>query len=415
MAFIVMILGILNLFLPFILRINLMNAYGVWYLYYFFGAFIPCVLYFMGSLKTSFDFILDLDSYYYGFICIFIAFTISTFFCLPFRKKRIHKEKIKITTLGLDIISIASIFFFLIYFSVSIWAYGGFLNFIESSYSRVRTNNSIVNFVSIFMWGSVVFSIISYYAMKEISLSKRLKFQIYIAILCGLIISLMAGGRAVLAFYLFALLTKYILTQKKYKVFLIGIATLLVFFIASYFIIYYRFYVQSQGNIAIDDLDSTEALNGLVFVDHIMLSIKYASIKGFDYGAVYLNSFISFLPRGIFEDKATALAFQMRGFAFGDETAGVPPGLFGEAYIAIGILGVILISIIYGRFLYVTTVIYNNAIENNCNIRFAILGIIIPLFGFLLVRIGIDLGFLRIGMPLFFCWLGSKIISLKYR
>ncbi|WGF90240.1 O-antigen polymerase [Marinivivus vitaminiproducens] len=81
----------------------------------------------------------------------------------------------------------------------------------------------------------------------------------------------------------------------------------------------------------------------------------FADANGHDFGMQYLNYITRFIPRDLWGDKPMTLGIQMRLFYYNDTLSGVPPTVFGEYYIAFGILGIVAGSIMFGFILSVLT------------------------------------------------------------
>lgn len=308
-----------------------------------------------------------------------------------------------------------SIIFFCLYIAISIAFAGSIQGALLSAYARVRTNSTLANIRAIFFWGCLVFTTFAFYGMRSTRVSIKTKFIVYLCLILSSILAMLDGGRAVLILFFLSLFFRFILTASRAKLISFIIISLFVVSLVSYVMISIRYQTQNAVIAENGDIPISEALNGLAFLDHIQVSRQYADDVGHDYGYVYLNAAISFLPRSIFPWKAVPLSAQMRGYLFGDETGGVPPGIFGEAYIFAGISGVLLISVIYGRLLAASASLCRRAAKAESPTSYAIAGVMVPMVGFTLVRGGFDIGVIRVGIPFLWCLIALKIVKFKLR
>ncbi|MNT31148.1 hypothetical protein D3C72_1669730 [compost metagenome] len=135
---------------------------------------------------------------------------------------------------------------------------------------------------------------------------------------------------------------------------------------------------------------------GLPFIDHIALSKIYAERRGNDYGEVYLNALVAFVPRAIWPEKPIQLSRRVREEFFGDTDGGVPPGLFGESVIAFDYFGLAMMALIFG--LIVAKAENYAANAPNEDLGRLRTGVLSTLIGFILVRGGVDIGVYRVGL-----------------
>lgn len=225
-------------------------------------------------------------------------------------------------------------------------------------------------------------------------------------------LSLMDGGRAVLILFFLSLLFKSILNHSPIKLAIVSIGNLLIIISISMVMLWARYTQQGAQIISNRSIQLSDSVTGLTFIDHIQLSMQYAEQTGFNFGRAYVDALLSFVPRTFYPDKSIPLAAQIRDYFYGDPNGGIPPGLFGEAYIMGGIFGVLIISILYGRLLLATSLLCTNAKKLNCPTRYATAGIMVPLIGFTLVRGGLDIGVLRVGLPFIWILIAGKFAKL---
>lgn len=393
---------------------NVRNARGVFLLYFAFGVVVPYI-YFLndGSLPTFLSpLIRDTETQNAASI-IAIAFLTSIIgSVVTLRPIKYDVKSRYIRTSRLEALAIFAIFCFVIYVVLSIIFAGSIQNAILASYSRVRTNSSLANVRSVFFWGTAVFTTFAFYGMRFSSPPKKTRRIIYVAVICAGILSIADGGRAILVLFVLSLFMDKFLKAKSQQLAKYVISGVVLITGVSYVLLNWRFLAQGTSTATDNKMNFSDAFTGLAFVDHFQVSIQYAKVNGYDYGISYLNAALSFIPRDFFPAKAVPLAAQMRGYLYGDETGGIPPGLFGESYIFAGIFGVIIISFIFGRALLATSILCNNALRTDSPVLYAVAGIMVPLIGFTLVRGGLDIGVLRVGLPFFWCYV-AVLLSTK--
>jgi len=306
--------------------------------------------------------------------------------------------------------AVISIALSLLYSIISILIYGDVTSFLLSTYKRVQSGSSISNFKSILYWGAAVFALLAFY----FSSNNKSRNYSFCALLLALILSLSNGGRSVFILFIFAILYKRILIATTRKFIIFSSVFFVFILIASYSMILLRYIIQDATILETNDSGSFAlAATGLRYLDHFIVSTLYADWRGHDYGELYKNAFLSFIPRGIWEGKPQLISAELRYYLYGDYTGGVPPGLFGEAYISAGIFGLFVISNFYGILLAWFDNQARKARRTLCPFKISFLGFFIPLIGFTLVRGGIDIGVFRLGIPLFwflvaYIWLRSQ-------
>ena len=392
------------------------NARGVFILYFIGGAIVPYAQFILGGEISPF-----LGPFLSPHETVPAAALLSTAFLVSIvssvvvaKPANLNVAPKSINPARLEFLALSSIVFFIFYMLISVAFAGSIENALLSSYMRVRTNSSLANIRSIFFWGNVVFTTFAFYGFLFNRPKRRTRYLIYISLLLSALLSLTDGGRAILILFVLSLFASYILRASSRKIMMFSLVSAGVIGFTSYVMLSLRYMAQGAKVISEGSISKAEAFNGLAFIDHFQISIQYAKDVGFNFGSFYLNSIFSILPRDIFPWKAVPLSAQMRGYLYGDETGGVPPGLFGEAYIAAGTFGVILVSFLYGRLLLSTVILCRRAVVANCPVRFAAAGIMVPLIGFTLVRGGLDIGVLRVGLP-FFWTLVAILLSTKRR
>jgi oligosaccharide repeat unit polymerase len=290
---------------------------------------------------------------------------------------------------------------------------GGITGFIVRSYMRVRIEDSIVNYISVLSWGSFVLSL---YSAALIDIKKSTfadRFLVVLACLIGAALSLGSGGRSVIVLYLFAIFFKVFLRASPGKLIVISIIALSGIFVISESVISARYSLQKiSASSAIGRSSSVErALTGLTFIDHIALSVRYSDDIGHDFGQSYLAAAGTPIPRQLWQDKPLMLSTRMQAYRFGTSTGGVPPGIIGEAYIAFGFVGVISAAAAFGWLLSLVDRRIDRARLYDDRLSLAFGGVMAPLIGFAMVRGGVDIGVMRVGIPLFWCVISELIVT----
>ncbi|UWR30448.1 oligosaccharide repeat unit polymerase [Sulfitobacter sp. W002] len=401
--------------LAIMLRCGIRNARGVFIIYFSAGCVYPYIVFSTeGVIPTFLRSFLDLSiTPYVGFIAT-LAFLITAA-SSAFSLRPIHYDvsPMRIRVSRLETLCFFALIFFAIYVALSVAYAGSVQNALLAAYARVRTNSTLANIRSIFFWGNIVFSTFAFYGMRFSKPRFRTRALVLFSLLTAAILSLVDGGRAVFILFLLSLAAPELLRARTISLFIFGLVGGAVVLGVSYLMLSWRYAAQSAQILSDGGFSLAGALNGLEFIDHIQVSIQYAERFGYNLGETYLNAALSFLPRALFPSKAVPLAAQVRGYLFGDETGGIPPGLFGEAYISFGIVGVILISFIFGRALLASSTLCKRAVHANCPVRFAMAGIMVPLIGFTLVRGGLDIGVLRVGLPFFWIYISVLMATNK--
>jgi oligosaccharide repeat unit polymerase len=281
--------------------------------------------------------------------------------------------------------------------------FGGIVEMTYRLYQRISLLDSVANFLSIFSYGSFVFAIFS------VSFARGLRgFPLYLAWTAAILFlgqSLLLGGRSIVVLFFVAVFYTSIIKLKLGKAAMASIAALALFGTISYFMTNWRFEAQGGGGRRAEagaDFAET-ATTGLTFVDHVAASIAYSRDRGHDYGKLYFNTLLLPIPRDMWPNKPLQISVEMREYLYGDITGGNPPGLFGEAYIAFGSFGLLGAGALLGLLIGQINLATMRSIRYDCRLRAAITGILGPLYGFALVRGGIDIGLMRVGIPAIWC------------
>lgn len=279
--------------------------------------------------------------------------------------------------------------------------YDGINNFIKASYSRVAVDDSRVNFIFPLVILSNILVTFLFASIKGALLSKKGFFFYISLVLYQFLFTLLAGGRSLA---LLLLLGFIIIHYKKFRN--IGLFKSMLILtcvvLASGYMIYKR--LETQEATTSFELNTSSVIEasytGLPMIDHLGLSKLYVEQEGYDFGEVYLNALMSFIPRSIWKEKPIQLSRKVRLVFWGDDKGGIPPGIFGEAYISFGVIGLLMVSLLFARLLLITDIYINKSKLELINlVRKAIFPTSV---GFILVRGGVDIGIFRVGMIVFF-------------
>jgi oligosaccharide repeat unit polymerase len=116
----------------------------------------------------------------------------------------------------------------------------------------------------------------------------------------------------------------------------------------------------SLGNVSgevVEVLSSTFPL-----IDLFVASSVY-SAEGLTYGENYVNIALRFIPRDLWPDKPRTLGLQMRQFFYGDTLSAVPPTVYGELYLAAGLLGLIFGGYLFGVLIKSIDILFVSELE----------------------------------------------------
>ncbi|GGQ16712.1 hypothetical protein GCM10009411_16240 [Shewanella litoralis] len=322
------------------------------------------------------------------------------------QKKEIYISRNKIYSLSFIFVT-----FVMVEFLITVSIYGSLSEFIQASYSRTALEDTNVNFIfPLLLFCNVLSVIIFSFYINE-------RYRDYVRYYIPFIISqviycFFAGGRSIALLLLISLIIVKYKTIKNIGInkFVVGI---FIFAVISGTMISKRFETQGADAYVANNFISIieAAYTGLPMIDHLGLSIKYVEENGYDYGDVYINSVLFFIPRSIWVNKPLQLSRLMRENFYGDTTGGIPPGLFGESYIAFGWVGVFIIAVLYGFLIrFLDKIIIDCPLDIFSRLRLAVIP---TLFGFILVRGGVDIGIYRVGLIIFLYFLMESYIRVK--
>jgi len=369
----------------------------------------------------SFVRFLDFESASMGFLILSFAFLVVYVSYFLFRTKLATSTLPSSAIVGdaraCERLAMFSVVIGLAYIAFSAILFGSVSNAMLSAYKRVQATSSISNFRSILYWAAVVSSIFAFLISRNMKVSLWCRLLVYLAIIISLILSLSNGGRSVFILYLVALLFFVVVKANTRQLIILSGAFVGFVFLVSSAMIYARY--SAQGAVAASEFDAVGyAFTGLRYLDHFVISMGYADWAGHDYGGLYGNAALSFIPRSLWEEKPQLISAGLRYYIYGDYTGGVPPGLFGEGYISFDVLGVMIVAFLYG-WLLAKLDSYIPICVKTGDVRFLVLlGLFVPLVGFTFVRGGVDIGVFRLGIPFFWyvviSWYVGKTTTKRF-
>lgn len=410
-AYIMIILALVVSFAPAALG-GLRNARGIFIAYSLLGIFIPFItaLIVGHGERGQIVEINSADGFYALFLCSIGFF--AAIFTSIYRERNDERRKIGAVFNGdastAKIFSALSLMFSLGFALTLVYRFGRASEAIERLYQRTSLNDSVANASFILSFGGFVFSIFAMTFARE--QKGNAIFYATISALACLVVSMASGGRTTVGLFFVAIFYTSFLKMKFRRAAIYLLSFSLLFIVVSYAIVNLRYEAQgSRNSIRAEAGVAETAFTGLTYVDHVAASIEYAREKGRDNGALYINTLFLPIPRDYWKEKPLQISVEMRDFLYGDITGGNPPGIFGEAYIAFGAVGVLVAGMSLGWMLGVIDAATSVALRYDCRVRSAIVGIFAPLVAFVLVRGGVDIGAIRLGIPAFWCFIAVLI------
>ncbi len=290
--------------------------------------------------------------------------------------------------------------------------YGGVKEFIHASYFRQAIDDTRINMIfPLLLFVNTLIPFV-YAVVRYCELPQKIKILAYTFVAIQLIYTLLAGGRSILMLIVVGLVIVHYgsLRNIRWSI-ILGFGS--AFMLLSGLMIYQRLETQSaiqRVNLNVTSLVEA-SYTGLPMIDHLALSREYVTREGHDMGKTYLNAPLLFIPRAIWPGKPEQLSKNVRYVFWGDDSGGIPPGLFGESYIAFGWLGVIMAGILFARLLVIVDrFIDAGHVPLLSLVRRAIFP---PIIGFILVRGGIDIGIYRVGMVIVMYFIIERLLWKK--
>ena len=347
---------------------------------------------FLPAHRTIAPWIVDVrDIPWYAFSIINI-----TIFLIQSNKKGIPTQPKQALPKSVFRLAVATLLLTLFYIVVSIALKGGLSGWITKSYTRVATDNSLINYLFPLPTFTLVSTVVQYSILRRVALSTQSKTLIYTNCLLQLLIALAAGGRSVLLLYVISLVVAH--GKPKIPKWLLYSSLAIAIVSTSGSMIYLRYKNQSaQATFDYSLINVVDAsYTGLPFIDHFQLTREFVQEYGFDYGQSYANLITLPIPRSIWEEKPLQVSRVFREAYWGDSSGGIPPGLFGESYLAVGWAGVMFVSLAYGVILRKIGLRYR--ISSNDSFQVATIATLGSAIGFVLIRGGLDIGVYRVGL-----------------
>lgn len=385
-------------------RIKLFSAFGIYFVFVLAGAVLPYLLYQIADFVPDNALLpfhrLPMNR---AFALVMLGSGASIFtYLLTLRKSPSEQVEVRTTAGAKLMIRLAAggIGAGLIYFGILVFLLGSITDALIVAQQRVRVENSLYNATLPFSFAAQIFPVFAWYLFlnnKRRSLGEVVIVAMAVAL--GLFVAFSSGGRSVMVLFVVALAWGRLI-----RLGIIGTTMAAIFgavIIGTISAVFIRLRYDAQGYTAAEGQDLVElATTGLTFIDHTALAIDYAEFNGFTYGQSYLNAFTLIIPRDLWEDKPLQLSVLLREFFYGDTWGGAPPGLFGEAYIAGGTFGVLIAGLVFGRALGRLDMINAKANFGHSPFDNAFAAIMVPLVPYALIRGGIDIGAIRVGIPL---------------
>lgn len=289
-----------------------------------------------------------------------------------------------------------------IYFGAAIKTYGSLDAYIVLLASRVSEAVSGFAYYAVFADLVLVASVFIYFCHRTTrSPSKKnqiLAFSMFVSMVALLFLQ---GGRGNLIQYLITLLIIRQVTQQERKS-QQGVALLIVPIVVAAVAVAglsVRLstqnkvsYFEAQQEVTDNLLEST--LAPFALVDHYMIAKKFVESHGHDFGYQYLSNFVKPIPRSLWQDKPKLYGIQIREMFWNDSLGGIPPGYIGEAYIAFGLIGLVIAAALLAFLAHIMDVWYRTAKQDQAYAIFY--AIVVPYVAFNLIRGGIDIAFMRI-------------------
>jgi len=292
---------------------------------------------------------------------------------------------------------------------ITIAIYGSLEAWVAASYTRVAIDNSFLNYLFPLATFSLVACIALYAVQRRLTLSRGTTCAIYAACVLQLLVALIAGGRSVLLFYLFSLLVAHGRIRLPRWVTLTAVAVIAVTISGSMvFLRYQQQAADARFTLNLRNVISA-SYTGLPYIDHFQLARDYVARNGHDFGGLYAKVLLLPVPRQLWADKPLQLSRRMREEYWGDSSGGIPPGYFGEAFIAFGWPGVIAASLVFGGLLRHLSHRFPLRPSSGPYI-ISIAAVTGYAIGFVLIRGGLDIGAYRVGLIVASLWLVTRII-----
>jgi oligosaccharide repeat unit polymerase len=301
----------------------------------------------------------------------------------------------------------ASILLSITYLAAMMSIYGGLEIFLNTMFRRTRLLNSLANYMVVLSWGSMAFSVLSFYFLQRIKFT-RSTIVAFFSITLSVFIAFSSGGRNVFITLLFSLALGQLIKLKSLKLILAGLFAAVATVAVSSALVSLRFEAQgsTSGTTNYEEMDFSKGIIGVNHINALVLAHEYVEYAGHDFGMLYFNTALSPVPRDLWPAKPLPISVALREYKMNDTLGGFPPGLFGEGYISFGYLGFFAVSVLFGITLGRIDATITAIKRRYCAYRMACVALLVPFAGFFLVRGGLDIGFMRLSIIAFWLWIG---------
>lgn len=219
--------------------------------------------------------------------------------------------------------------------------------------------SSLSRIVSLFIYYNLIQS-----SKKNIShmfVAKIKYFPMTLMIFFMFISLILTGGRANLIFFVISLsIIFYSVKKEKIYINLSSSFKLFLLFLVMINFLNFGYASRKSAQLGIPLQESysqasqeflSNSTKTFPIIDDYVLSKKYVLDNGHDYGYQYLSYFSRLIPREVWPDKPEVLGLKFREHFFKDKLGGIPPGFFGELYVASGLIGLLIGSFLLGMFI----------------------------------------------------------------
>lgn len=277
------------------------------------------------------------------------------------------------------------------------------------SYARIlatRSSEAVAGFgYAGILFDLSVVSVVSLYYLHLCTSPKRSRNWLMMVVVLGTAALLfVGGGRGNLIQYFLSLLIirLSIVRGSIRKYVLLAVLPLLV---GAVIIVGLSVRIAAQYNISYSEAQSrtmadvtSVILAPFALTDHLMISKKFVAVHGHDFGYQYLTNLVKPVPRSVWPDKPVPQPIQVRRTFWGDDFGGIPPGVFGEAYIAFGRVGIGLATLCLGLLALRLDRLQLAGLRDPSFLP--VYSLLVPYVAFNLVRGGVDIAFTRIAIIL---------------
>lgn len=297
-------------------------------------------------------------------------------------------------------------------FLVNIQVYGGFFQFLVAMQGRVSTVNSSLAYFSITFDLLVILSVYLFYLAARYRCYILAVFLLTAFVVVMLVVN---GGRGNLIQYFISLGMVFWLARGMPRIRILHLVLLGgLFVVVAVGGLASRVSAQQDTpiSVALSEVGGNfaAAVSGpFAIYDHFRLSEIYEEEVGNDYGIFYLENLLRPIPRSLWSEKPQVLGKKVREYFWGDSQGGIPPSYFGEFYISFGYVGIAIGALFLALISLFFQNIFIKAMSSPPHVIAA--AILVPYFSFNLMRGGVDVGFTRLVIYLFFLLLVSYFSS----